>query len=63
MTQQNAALVEQAAAAAASLHQQTQQLKQAVSVFEISAAVLRTQQIDETPAEFGQFAVSGMRAI
>jgi methyl-accepting chemotaxis protein-2 (aspartate sensor receptor) len=38
-------------------------LKQAVSVFEISAAVLRTQQIDETPAEFGQFALSGMRAI
>ena len=40
MTQQNAALVEQAAAAAASLHQQTQQLKEAVSVFEISDAVL-----------------------
>jgi methyl-accepting chemotaxis protein-2 (aspartate sensor receptor) len=44
MTQQNAALVEEAAAAAASLHQQTQQLKEAVSVFEISDAVLRTQQ-------------------
>ena len=40
MTQQNAALVEQAAAAAASLHQQTQQLKEAVSAFEISDAVL-----------------------
>ncbi|WP_246792666.1 methyl-accepting chemotaxis protein [Burkholderia perseverans] len=41
MTQQNAALVEEAAAAAASLHQQTQRLKEAVSVFQISDAVLR----------------------
>ncbi|HEY4350089.1 MAG TPA: methyl-accepting chemotaxis protein, partial [Paraburkholderia sp.] len=40
MTQQNAALVEQAAAAAASLHQQTRQLKDAVAVFEISDSVL-----------------------
>ncbi|CAB3761114.1 methyl-accepting chemotaxis protein [Paraburkholderia solisilvae] len=40
MTQQNAALVEQAAAAAASLHQQTRQLKDAVAVFEISNSVL-----------------------
>jgi methyl-accepting chemotaxis protein-1 (serine sensor receptor) len=40
MTQQNAALVEQAAAAASSLHEQTRQLKEAVSVFEISDAVL-----------------------
>jgi methyl-accepting chemotaxis protein-2 (aspartate sensor receptor) len=40
MTQQNAALVEQAAAAASSLHDQTRQLKEAVSVFEISPAVL-----------------------
>lgn len=40
MTQQNAALVEQAAAAASSLHDQTRQLKQAVSVFEISDRVL-----------------------
>ncbi|CAG4893342.1 methyl-accepting chemotaxis protein [Paraburkholderia saeva] len=44
MTQQNAALVEEAAAAAASLHQQTQQLKDAVSVFEISDAVLAVEQ-------------------
>jgi methyl-accepting chemotaxis protein I, serine sensor receptor len=44
MTQQNAALVEEAAAAAASLHQQTQQLKDAVSVFEISNAVLAVEQ-------------------
>jgi methyl-accepting chemotaxis protein len=35
MTQQNAALVEQAAAAAASLHEQTVNLASAVSVFEI----------------------------
>ncbi|QGZ63721.1 methyl-accepting chemotaxis protein [Paraburkholderia acidisoli] len=40
MTQQNAALVEEAAAAAASLHQQTQMLAQAVAAFEISPAVL-----------------------
>ena len=40
MTQQNAALVEEAAAAASSLHDQTRQLKQAVSVFEIAPAVL-----------------------
>jgi methyl-accepting chemotaxis protein-2 (aspartate sensor receptor) len=36
MTQQNAALVEEAAAAASSLHDQTRQLKEAVSVFEIA---------------------------
>ena len=35
MTQQNAALVEQAAAAAASLHEQTVNLARAVSVFQI----------------------------
>ena len=40
MTQQNAALVEEAAAAASSLHDQTRQLKEAVSVFEISNTVL-----------------------
>ncbi|RKP48263.1 methyl-accepting chemotaxis protein [Trinickia fusca] len=40
MTQQNAALVEEAAAAASSLHDQTRQLKEAVSVFEISQAVI-----------------------
>ena len=40
MTQQNAALVEEAAAAASSLHDQTRQLKEAVSVFEISPVVL-----------------------
>ena len=36
MTQQNAALVEQAAAAATSLNEQTRQLKAAVSVFQLS---------------------------
>jgi methyl-accepting chemotaxis protein len=41
MTQQNAALVEQAAAAAASLHEQTVNLARAVAVFRIE---------DETPA-------------
>ncbi|MDR3097019.1 MAG: methyl-accepting chemotaxis protein [Paraburkholderia sp.] len=40
MTQQNAALVEEAAAAAASLHQQTRQLAEAVAAFEIAPAVL-----------------------
>ena len=39
VTQQNAALVEEAAAAAQSLHEQTRQLKAAVSVFQISDAV------------------------
>jgi len=38
MTQQNAALVEQAAAAAASLHEQTVNLARAVSVFQIEGA-------------------------
>jgi methyl-accepting chemotaxis protein len=38
MTQQNAALVEQAAAAAASLHEQTINLAQAVSMFKIEGA-------------------------
>ncbi|MEO7496711.1 MAG: methyl-accepting chemotaxis protein, partial [Massilia sp.] len=37
MTQQNAALVEEAAAAAASLHEQTVNLAQAVSIFKIDA--------------------------
>jgi methyl-accepting chemotaxis protein len=38
MTQQNAALVEEAAAAAASLHEQTVNLSKAVSIFKIGAA-------------------------
>ncbi|PQP01166.1 methyl-accepting chemotaxis protein [Massilia phosphatilytica] len=44
MTQQNAALVEQAAAAAASLHEQTVNLARAVSIFRIEDAQ------DDTPA-------------
>jgi methyl-accepting chemotaxis protein-1 (serine sensor receptor) len=55
MTQQNAALVEEAAAAAASLHQQTQQLKDAVSVFEISDVVLGTQQFGALHAHEHEF--------
>jgi hypothetical protein len=38
MTQQNAALVEQAAAAAASLHEQTVNLARAIAIFEIADA-------------------------
>ncbi|GGC78138.1 methyl-accepting chemotaxis protein [Undibacterium terreum] len=38
MTQQNAALVEQAAAAAASLHEQAEKLSQVVSVFKLAQA-------------------------
>jgi len=44
MTQQNAALVEQAAAAAASLHEQTVNLARAVAIFRIEDAQ------DEAPA-------------
>ncbi|MEA3085281.1 MAG: hypothetical protein QOC89_2978, partial [Paraburkholderia sp.] len=40
-----------------------QQLKQAVSVFEISEAVLRTQQTGEMPTETARFALARMRAI
>ncbi|MEQ4617592.1 MAG: hypothetical protein ABN482_06045, partial [Corticimicrobacter sp.] len=45
VTQQNAALVEEAAAAAGSLESQAQQLRQAVSVFRISS-----QEVIEMPA-------------
>ncbi|MGF6775016.1 methyl-accepting chemotaxis protein [Paraburkholderia sp. GAS334] len=59
MTQQNAALVEEAAAAAASLHQQTQQLKDAVAVFEISDAVLAVEQNGGYPSpRAGRFAMT-----
>jgi len=51
MTQQNAALVEQAAAAAASLHEQTLNLARAVSVFQVEGiepvAVAGNQEDDE----------------
>ena len=43
MTQQNAALVEESAAAAESLREQAGQLAQAVSVFKISAAAVTVQ--------------------
>ena len=43
MTQQNAALVEESAAAAESLREQASQLAQAVSVFKISAAAVTVQ--------------------
>ncbi len=42
MTQQNAALVEQAAAAAGSLNEQTAMLSQAVSIFKIDGVAART---------------------
>jgi len=48
MTQQNAALVEQAAAAAASLHEQTVNLARAVSIFRIEDQ--EAQQEDAAPA-------------
>jgi methyl-accepting chemotaxis protein len=54
MTQQNAALVEQAAAAAESLHEQTVNLSEAVSIFKIDgveAAPVADEQYEE-PAEF-----------
>jgi len=38
MTQQNAALVEQAAAAADSMHRQAQELEHAVSVFHLASS-------------------------
>jgi methyl-accepting chemotaxis protein-2 (aspartate sensor receptor) len=47
MTQQNAALVEEAAAAASSLHQQTRQMKDAVAAFEISDVVLNSHRMRE----------------
>ena len=51
MTQQNAALVEQSAAAAESLREQAAQLAQAVSVFKVDGTVRTTHQLarDEPP--------------
>lgn len=43
VTQQNAALVEQAAAAAASLHEQTQFLQDSVNFFTVDASEIRTK--------------------
>lgn len=56
MTQQNAALVEQAAAAAESLHEQTVNLSEAVSIFKIDGVEAQlpafADEQDEAPAEF-----------
>jgi methyl-accepting chemotaxis protein len=54
MTQQNAALVEQAAAAAASLHEQTVNLARAVSVFQIEGVEAAGAAQDEEDGEFAQ---------
>ena len=51
MTQQNAALVEQAAAAAASLHEQTVNLARAVSIFQIEGGEELALAHDEEAAE------------
>jgi methyl-accepting chemotaxis protein len=52
MTQQNAALVEQAAAAAASLHEQTVNLAGAISIFKIEGADEEAPMAAEEDAEF-----------
>ena len=49
MTQQNAALVEQAAAAAESLQNQASQLAQAISVFKLEQGVQTLHKADEPP--------------
>jgi methyl-accepting chemotaxis protein len=54
MTQQNAALVEQAAAAAASLHEQTVNLASAVSVFQIEGMEPLGEAADEEDEEFAR---------
>jgi len=55
MTQQNAALVEQAAAAAASLHEQTVNLAGAVSVFQIEGVEPLGEAADEEDEEDEEF--------
>jgi methyl-accepting chemotaxis protein len=54
MTQQNAALVEQAAAAAASLHEQTVNLARAVSVFQVEGVEPLVDAVDEDDDEFAR---------
>jgi methyl-accepting chemotaxis protein len=54
MTQQNAALVEQAAAAAASLHEQTVNLTRAVAVFQIEGAEPAAEASDAHGERFAQ---------
>jgi methyl-accepting chemotaxis protein len=70
MTQQNAALVEQAAAAAASLHEQTVNLARAVSVFPVEGAEPIAAAGDRDDEEFTQVerraagsAMRGQRAV
>ena len=63
VTQQNAALVEQAAAAAGSLQEQATQLSQAIAVFKLSSAGHSYQALEAEPAFdsplSGQFARLG----
>jgi methyl-accepting chemotaxis protein len=54
MTQQNAALVEQAAAAAESLHEQTVKLAQAVSIFKIDGVATAPQSDGEDDENDGE---------
>ncbi|MEO7493888.1 MAG: methyl-accepting chemotaxis protein [Massilia sp.] len=62
MTQQNAALVEQAAAAAGSLHEQTVKLSQAVSVFKIDEETPSgTGETEATPVQMPQAGQYGER--
>jgi methyl-accepting chemotaxis protein len=56
MTQQNAALVEQAAAAAESLHEQTVNLSQAISIFKIEGMEPLAAAAGEVLAQDEQFA-------
>jgi methyl-accepting chemotaxis protein len=54
MTQQNAALVEEAAAAAASLHEQTVNLARAVSVFKIEGVEPLAEENEQEDDEFAR---------
>jgi methyl-accepting chemotaxis protein len=54
MTQQNAALVEQAGAAALSLEEQAQQLREAVAAFRVDGR--RVASVSETTEKLGQVA-------
>jgi methyl-accepting chemotaxis protein len=55
MTQQNAALVEQAAAAAESLHDQTVNLSEAISIFKIEGEPPPVSARDEAPGAGDEF--------
>ncbi|MES2323203.1 MAG: methyl-accepting chemotaxis protein [Pseudomonadota bacterium] len=62
MTQQNAALVEEAAAAAGSLNEQTAMLSQAVSIFKIEGVAVRADSAFAEPQE-RRAGNSAMRAV